>query len=88
VYDQDFWVQANGYQHMEKEEVIALWKLTNERICDILTNMPQQNYLKGTDTGKTEVQLRSLQWLAEDYIKHMKHHFNQVIPGSFDIIYK
>jgi hypothetical protein len=88
VYDQDFWVQANGYQQMEKEEVIALWKLTNERICDILTNMPQQNYLKRADTGKTEVQLRSLQWLAEDYIKHMKHHFNQVIPGSFDIVYK
>lgn len=88
VYDQDFWVNSNGYQNMKKEEVITLWKLINERICDVLTNMPAQNYGKEANTGKTEVKLYSLQWLAEDYIRHMKHHFNQVIPGSFDIIYK
>ncbi|HEY3429983.1 MAG TPA: DinB family protein [Cyclobacteriaceae bacterium] len=88
VYDQDFWVQANGYQNMKKEEVITLWKLINERICDVLSNMPSQNYLKEANTGKTEVQLHSLQWLAGDYIRHMKHHLNQAIPGSFDIVYK
>ena len=88
VYDQDFWVAANGYQQMKKEDVINLWKLINERICGVLTNMPAANYNKEVNTGKTEVQLHGLQWLAEDYVKHMKHHLNQVIPGSFDIIYK
>lgn len=88
VYDQDFWVNVNGYQQMRKEEVIILWKLVNERICSVLGSMPESNFKKETNTGKTEVQLHNLQWLAEDYIKHMKHHLNQVIPGSFDIIYK
>ncbi|HEU5292301.1 MAG TPA: DinB family protein [Cyclobacteriaceae bacterium] len=88
VYDQDFWVNVNGYQRMKKEEVIMLWKLINERICSVLNAMPEINYSKQCNTGKTEVQLHSLQWLAEDYIKHMKHHLNQVIPGSFNIIYK
>jgi hypothetical protein len=88
IYDQDFWVAANGYQLMKKEEVITLWKLVNERICTVLTNMPETNYRKEVNTGKTEVQLHSLQWLANDYVKHMKHHLNQVVPGSFDIIYK
>lgn len=87
VYDQDFWVTANGYQHMKKEEVIALWKLINERIAEVLTSMPERHYMKECNTGKTEVQLRTLHWLAEDYIRHMKHHINQVIPGSFDIAY-
>lgn len=87
VYDQDFWVNANGYQGMKKEEVITLWKLVNERICSVLNSMPESNYTKQSNTGKTEVQLHSLQWLAEDYVKHMKHHLNQVIPGSFDIVY-
>lgn len=87
VYDQDFWVTANGYQGMKKDEVIALWKLINERICTVLTSMPESNYTKESNTGKHEVQLHSLQWLAEDYVKHMKHHLNQVIPGSFDIVY-
>jgi hypothetical protein len=88
VYDQDFWVTANGYQKMKKEDVIALWKLVNGRICDVLTNMPSDRYSKNCSTSKTEVQLRSLSWLAEDYVKHMKHHINQIIPGSFDIVYK
>jgi hypothetical protein len=88
IYDQDFWVNANGYQRMKKEDVIMLWKLVNERICEILNSMPESNYTKECNTGKTEVQLHSLPWLADDYIKHMKHHLNQVIPGSFDIVYK
>lgn len=87
VYDQDSWVTANGYQHMKKEEVIALWKLINERIAEVLKSMPEQHYTKECNTGKAEVQLRTLHWLAEDYIRHMKHHINQVIPGSFDIAY-
>src|SRR5689334_107880 len=46
VYDQDFWVTANGYQKIKKEEVIALWRLVNERICDVLDAMPASNYSK------------------------------------------
>ncbi len=88
VYDQDFWASANGYQQMKKEDVITLWKLINERICSVLELMPETHYTKESNTGKTEVQLHTLHWLAEDYIKHMKHHLNQVIPGSFDIVYK
>ena len=87
VYNQDFWVNANNYQQMRKEEVITLWKLINDRICAVLKSMPESNYIKQSNTGNTEVQLHSLQWLAEDYIRHMKHHLNQIIPGSFDIVY-
>jgi hypothetical protein len=88
VYDQDFWVNANGYQKMKKEEVIQLWKLINQRIGAVLENMPPENYSKSADTGKNSASLHALKWLAEDYVKHMKHHLNQVVPGSFDIVYK
>jgi hypothetical protein len=84
VYQQDFWVASNQYQNMEKEDVIQLWKLMNIRICAVLQSMPPSNYDKQCDTGT----LRTLKWLAEDYIKHLKHHLNQVIAGSFDIVYK
>jgi hypothetical protein len=87
TYDQDFWVAANGYHDMEKAEVIALWKSVNRRIAAVLKNMPAENYSRECDTSKTSVQLHSLQWLAEDYVKHMKHHLNQIIPGSFTLVY-
>jgi hypothetical protein len=87
VYDQDFWVSANSYKKAKKETIIHLWRLLNERICEILKTMPESNYERQCNTGRTSEQLHSLQWLAEDYVKHLKHHLNQIIPRSFDIIY-
>jgi hypothetical protein len=87
VYEQNFWVQANGYQQMKKEDIIELWRQINLRICDVLENMPEENYTKESNTGKSIKELHTLQWLAADYVKHMKHHINQVIAGSFNITY-
>ena len=83
VYQQDFWVAANQYQQMPKADVIALWRLINLQVCAVLESMPPKNYSKEINTGKTH----SLEWLAEDYVKHLKHHINQIISGSFDVIY-
>jgi hypothetical protein len=87
VYQQDFWVQANGYQQTKKEDVIALWRLINLQIATVLANMPKENYGKLVNTGKGTLELHSIDWLAADYVKHMKHHINQVIPNSFTITY-
>lgn len=83
TYQQDFWVIANHYQQMKKQDVIGLWRLVNMQICAVLDNMPKENYGRQCDTGT----LHSLEWLASDYIKHMKHHLNQIISGSYDVIY-
>jgi hypothetical protein len=84
VYDQDFWVAANDYQKMKKEDLIVLWILVNERIAAVLENMPEKNHSKESLTSE----LHTLGWLATDYVKHMKHHLNQIVAGSFDIVYK
>lgn len=81
IYEQDFWVTANGYQDAKKDEVILLWKLVNLRICHILKNMPQANLERECNTGRDKVQLHSLQWLAEDYVRHMRHHLTQIFPN-------
>jgi hypothetical protein len=87
VYDQDYWVSANNYHHAKQENIIALWYLLNERICDILKAMDEAYYTKQCNSGKETPRLHTLEWLAVDYIKHLKHHINQVIPRSFDITY-
>ena len=84
VYEQEFWVAANDYQSMDKDDVIRLWKLINKRIVTVLQRMPAENYNKESETSG----LHTLEWLAVDYVKHMKHHLNQVIAGSFDVVYK
>lgn len=84
VYQQDFWVTSNAYHAVPAEDLIALWRLLNLRICAVLTGMPAENYSKRCNTGS----LHSLRWLAADYVQHLKHHINQIISGSFDVIYK
>lgn len=88
IYDQDFWASANAYHSSKSQDVILLWQLINNRVCNVLNTMPADNYGKVCNTGRTETQLHSLEWLAEDYVKHMKHHLNQIIPNSFDIVYR
>ena len=87
VYAQDFWVAANNYQNIPRENLIQLWRLLNEQICEVLRTMPDRNASLLVDTGKEEPQLHSIAWLADDYVKHLKHHLNQIIPGSFVISY-
>ena len=87
VYDQEFWVVANDYQHMETREIIALWKMMNQQIVRVLQNMPEQHFVSLANTGKHEPELHTLQFLAEDYVKHLKHHLNQIFPKSYDLVY-
>jgi F0F1-type ATP synthase delta subunit len=87
VYDQDFWVAANNYQKMAGADVISLWRLVNGQIANVLSGMSKEFYSKTCNTAKNGEQLRTLEWLAKDYVKHLKHHLNQVIKNSFDIVY-
>lgn len=87
VYDQDFWNLVNDYNQMPQQEVINLWALMNKRICIVLKNMPADKYQNTIDTGKDSISPKTLIWLAQDYVQHMKHHFNQIIPGSFEVEY-
>ncbi len=87
VYDQNFWVHANKYVSQQPEDVIENWRLVNLQICIVLENTPDAHYDKETNTGKEVIELHTLSWLAQDYVKHLKHHLNQIIPHSFDITY-
>ncbi len=84
-YDQDFWVSANQYRSASKKELILLWTLLNERIASVLQGMPidtHQKYCPLATGGQ-----QTLKWFAADYVKHLKHHLNQLLPESFDITY-
>ena len=86
-YEQNFWVNANNYLNTPSSEVFESWKLINLKICRVLDNMPVESYKKLIDTGTDAPNLLTVEWLAIDYVKHLKHHLNQIIPNSFDIVY-
>jgi hypothetical protein len=87
VYEQNRWVTSNNYLQADSEEIITFWELINKRIVAVLNQMPSSAYSMKCDTGKTDSQLYTIEWLAADYVRHLKHHLNQVIPNSFEVTY-
>lgn len=78
VYEQDDWVKAQHYQEMTQDEVLQLWKILNLQIIHVLDNYPTDRMQAQCDSGKTEVKLHTVEWLANDYLEHLQHHLNQI----------
>lgn len=75
VYQQDEWVRLNCYAEEQLEELVQLWYLLNRQIARIWANMDEA---KKENLCMTSV-AHSIEWLAEDYVKHLKHHIHQVL---------
>lgn len=75
IYNQDKWVAINGYQHWASPNLIELWYLLNKQMCCIWKNTPAEMAQRFCYTEA----LHTLEWLAHDYVKHLKHHIHQVL---------
>lgn len=78
VYKQDDWVKINNYKSSSLKDLTQLWYLLNKQICSILENSSQEAIQR---TCQTE-SLQTIDWLAKDYIKHLKHHLHQILDLS------
>jgi hypothetical protein len=80
IYFQDEWVTAQRYQQADINEVLLLWKLLNAQIQRVLDNYPPDRWQVKCDNGRNEVSLNTVEFLAYDYVAHMRHHLKQIIP--------
>ncbi len=74
-YNQEKWVTISGYQQWESISLIRLWYLLNIHICEILNRMSPEVAQRTCMTQE----LHTIEWLAQDYIKHLLHHMHQVM---------
>lgn len=78
VYNQEKWVAINNYQQWNNNQLIRLWYLLNNQVVEILKNTSAE--IAGRTCFTNESQ--TVQWLAADYIKHLRHHIHQVLDLS------
>ncbi|OCX51375.1 hypothetical protein BEL04_15195 [Mucilaginibacter sp. PPCGB 2223] len=79
VYAQNEWVSAQHYHEAKIDDLLTLWRLLNKQISTVLKNYPQQMLQNTCDTGKQEVNLHTVEFLANDYVAHLEHHLKQII---------
>lgn len=80
-YHQNEWVKYQNYQEADTKDILALWALLNKQLARTLVNIPADRLKHTCDTGKTKQELYSLEFLAEDYLVHLKHHLSQILQG-------
>ena len=78
LYNQDKWVAINNYQNQEVSNIIQLWYLINKQVVGILKNTSRE----ASQRMSKSQELHTIEWLAHDYIKHLKHHIHVVLDLS------
>jgi hypothetical protein len=78
IYFQNEWVEVQHYQQADIDDILSLWRLLNAQIQRVLDNYPPDRWQVKCDNSRDEVNLNTVEFLANDYVAHMRHHLNQV----------
>ena len=78
TYEQDAWVAVQRYQDTDINDLFDLWTLLNRQIIMVLENYPADRLNTHCDISKQEPNLQTVEWLANDYVEHLKHHLKQI----------
>lgn len=78
VYRQDDWVRLQDYQVYPTADLLQLWVLLNRHLGRIWARMDSETLaLTCTMNGSGgEPETWTLEALAVDYLRHLKHHLN------------
>jgi hypothetical protein len=73
-YNQEFWAQTQHYESFNWNSMIQLWYNYNLLLLHIMKNIPDDTL---TNSWQFEGKSLTLQWLAQDYFRHLYHHMQQ-----------
>ncbi|HYG40897.1 MAG TPA: DinB family protein [Cytophagales bacterium] len=79
-YDQEKWVELNGYQNISASEILNFWIAYNKHILNFITSIPEAKLNNKFDNGSRD--LITLAFLINDYVDHMEHHITQILDRS------
>ncbi|OFY62798.1 MAG: hypothetical protein A3H98_10025 [Bacteroidetes bacterium RIFCSPLOWO2_02_FULL_36_8] len=77
IYHTDNWVRLTDYKNIETEHLINLWEGYNRHLIFIIKFLSEENLRRKCKTNEPEPV--SLQWLIDDYVKHLEHHLKQLV---------
>jgi hypothetical protein len=78
MYHPDNWVTFSNYQNRDIKELIELWYLLNKQIIAILQKIPAEKQETSMSFDKDVSVKNTTLFIAEDYVKHMKHHLENI----------
>ena len=76
-YDQDRWVSLQKHRERPWTELVQLWEQLNRHIVHVMANVPPSRLNTKCVIGDDDPV--TLEWLMSDYVRHLRHHLNQIV---------
>lgn len=81
-YQQNEWVRLNHYATRPWRELVILWAAYNRHLADVMERIePSTLGHLWEKTGDQEGTRYDLQFVATDYVTHLRHHVEQIERG-------
>ncbi len=87
-YKHEQWVDLQGYQEQDWEELVTLWSALNMHICAVVEHIPsnvldklhdEHSYARTAFRELPTDQASTLGYLIEDYFAHLQYHLDQIL---------
>jgi hypothetical protein len=78
AYEQNGWVRSQNYASRPWRDLVELWLAYNRHLVHIIRHADADaaRHIWKAPAGDTE-----LQFLIEDYLRHLNHHLAQILEG-------
>ena len=78
-YDQNRWVEIQGYNQRDWADLVDLWAQSNFHMCSMIERLPQGALDNPCNIGR-EAPV-GLGFVVEDYLRHLNMHLGQILEA-------
>ena len=84
-YDQERLVELQQFREMDWGFLVDFWAAYNRFLAHVIGCLPAEAAKVTCHIGNNAPM--ALDWLAMDYVEHLKHHLNQIVGPKFSTTY-
>lgn len=93
-YDQERWVELQGYQEADWGELIRLWAGLNRHLARVMSSVPasvrrrehrRHNLHQIAWQPVPATQPATLDYFMADYVGHLEHHLRQILGDGWEM---
>jgi broad specificity phosphatase PhoE len=84
-YDQERLVELQQFREMDWGFLVDFWAAYNRFLAHVMNSLPAKAAKITCNIGSNPP--ATLEWIAQDYVEHLKHHLNQILGKKFNTTY-
>jgi hypothetical protein len=80
-YDQEKLVELQRFADVDWNFLVDFWAAYNRFLAHVINSLPAEAAQITCNIGNNKP--ATLEWIAADYVAHLKHHLNQILGQTF-----